>query len=612
MEKILTLSDMSVLVIDCQATAANPQAGHLLEAAWCDCCAGESEVDSFLVQIPGDHQIPKQVTRITGIRQEDLAGAVSREMLFEKLSHTIGAVTAANGGVSPTPTVIHFASYEARFLEHFFEEFVPGAPFPLDIVCTHRIVRKLLPQLPRKSLRAVAGYLGFSVDEMRRARHHTEATAFVWRQLVKRLQEMNIDTWDQLTEWLAAPVPKNSVKKKEFLMDAQRRKTLPRKPGVYRMLRSNGDILYIGKATSLRQRVNSYFQKGNSGGHARQIMEMLTQAGDLEVTETGSALEAALLETDLIKEHAPQYNTALRQRERAVAFFSRDFCQSNPTPGSAEGGESPHPIGPLPSINVGQPLEHLTRMLARGAMDRDNPELPAIILGSLPEYTPDMDCFAQGFQLFSQRHRDHLNKLRYRYLFVKNPMQAMMTLGKIFFLEKQAEEALKKEQEERAAALGEKVTEESEESEEPETGLEPEEWVWTPEAVSRALASVIRRGAHMIRRGRWFCLLSESALAWNTGKTAGGGRRLLVFRGAAVAHRADIDADEEPMTPPGYQRPITIRRASFDIAAYDRMRVLNTELRRLLTDSTDRDVRLRLSPEITLGPEQLIKALPWV
>ena len=58
------------------------------------------------------------------------------------------------------------------------EHIHPGEP-PLDIVCTHDIARRLFPDLPRRSLRALAGYLGRGVGVLRRSADHVEATAFL-------------------------------------------------------------------------------------------------------------------------------------------------------------------------------------------------------------------------------------------------------------------------------------------------------------------------------------------------------------------------------------------------------------------------------------------------
>ena len=83
------------------------------------------------------------------------------------------------------------------------------------------------------------------------------------------------------------------------------------RPGIYRMLRTSGDVLYVGKAASLHKRVNSYFR--GQKNRDRFKLEMLAQVWDLRVSECNSALEAALLENDEIKRYDPPYNVVLKR-----------------------------------------------------------------------------------------------------------------------------------------------------------------------------------------------------------------------------------------------------------------------------------------------------------
>ena len=86
-------------------------------------------------------------------------------------------------------------------------------------------------------------------------------------------------------------------------------KTLTHKPGVYRMLDANGDVLYVGKARDLKKRVSSYF---GSKAHHPKTMALMNQTERVEITVTGSDKEALLLELNLIKQHQPYYNVLLR------------------------------------------------------------------------------------------------------------------------------------------------------------------------------------------------------------------------------------------------------------------------------------------------------------
>lgn len=83
---------------------------------------------------------------------------------------------------------------------------------------------------------------------------------------------------------------------------------LPDAPGVYRFMRGK-TLLYIGKATSLKDRVRSYFANDLMKTRGPLIVDMVTQAERVEFTQTDSVLEALILEAELIKKHQPTYNT---------------------------------------------------------------------------------------------------------------------------------------------------------------------------------------------------------------------------------------------------------------------------------------------------------------
>ncbi|HEY7641378.1 MAG TPA: excinuclease ABC subunit UvrC [Steroidobacteraceae bacterium] len=85
---------------------------------------------------------------------------------------------------------------------------------------------------------------------------------------------------------------------------------LSQRPGVYRMLAANGEVLYVGKARNLKNRVSTYFT--GSKAHAAKTMAMVSQIASIEVTATASETEALLLEYNLIKRHRPRYNVTLR------------------------------------------------------------------------------------------------------------------------------------------------------------------------------------------------------------------------------------------------------------------------------------------------------------
>ena len=89
----------------------------------------------------------------------------------------------------------------------------------------------------------------------------------------------------------------------------QQIKSLPKKPGVY-MFKSESDVIYVGKASSLYHRVGSYF--GSPHNLPPKIKRMVPKIRDFEFFVTNSEQEALLLESNLIKKHRPRYNVRLK------------------------------------------------------------------------------------------------------------------------------------------------------------------------------------------------------------------------------------------------------------------------------------------------------------
>ena len=98
-------------------------------------------------------------------------------------------------------------------------------------------------------------------------------------------------------------------------------RTLPARPGVYRMLSAGGDVLYVGKAKSLKNRVLNYTQVTRL---PRRLQRMVAQTRSMTIVTTGSEPEALLLEAQLIKRFRPPYNVLLRDDKSFPFIFLRE------------------------------------------------------------------------------------------------------------------------------------------------------------------------------------------------------------------------------------------------------------------------------------------------
>lgn len=529
------LGEQRVLVVDCQGSAK-----QLLELSWAWSDAGPPR--ARVIRQPEGTRVPPAVVRVTGITDGLCAGGVEAAEAWRELTSE-----AARLVPQPTPTVAHFARFERPFLEH-----LAGGPPPLDVVCTHEIAVRLFPELPRRSLRALAGYFGHPVGSLRRGAEHVSATIVVWRHLVALLDQQGVNTWAALQAWLAQKVDRRRRARHTSPMPRDLRLAVPHRPGLYRMLRTSGDVLYVGKAASLHHRVNSYFRK-QRGMHERTL-EMLSQARGLSFEVTGSALEAALLEPDEIKRHRPPYNVALTERERAVWFCSPDLSMraTEARPGCTVGPfSSPELLDQLVAASQQQPAA-----LGRG------------------RWGPTQEVFDAGLAVFRARHREVRATLE---------VGALLRLGARLWRE------------------GRRARDEVEENDEPARE-------WTAELVAQGLEWLAVRGALAVRRARWFTRMTDATLTFSDEGVEAA--RLLVIEGGALTLQADAPRGSPPPVPLHHARTAASRLEGFSVARLDRLRVLTTELKRLV--SAGRPVTLCLGPRASFSDARLGRVLEWL
>jgi excinuclease ABC subunit C len=137
--------------------------------------------------------------------------------------------------------------------------------------------------------------------------------------------------------------------------------SLPARPGVYRMLDSQGEILYVGKARNLKSRVGSYFQPGNV---QPKVQALVAKTTHMEVTITNSDTEALLLEFNLIKKHRPRFNVVLRD-DKSFPYLHFETQHAFPRLNFYRGSrkEPGRYFGPYPSAGaVRETLQQLQKL----------------------------------------------------------------------------------------------------------------------------------------------------------------------------------------------------------------------------------------------------------
>ncbi|MHB1947746.1 MAG: excinuclease ABC subunit UvrC [Gammaproteobacteria bacterium] len=136
--------------------------------------------------------------------------------------------------------------------------------------------------------------------------------------------------------------------------------SLPNQPGVYQMLGTNGEILYVGKARDLKKRVSSYFLKSNPDLKTQALMKHVV---DINVTITHSENDALLLECNLIKKHKPHYNVIFRDdKSYPYILITKEKFPRIDLYRGAKKGEGMY-FGPYPSASAVRETIHVIQKL---------------------------------------------------------------------------------------------------------------------------------------------------------------------------------------------------------------------------------------------------------
>jgi hypothetical protein len=217
------------------------------------------------------------------------------------------------------------------------------------------------------------------------------------------------------------------------------------------------------------------------------------------------------------------------------------------------------------------------------------------MLGISPAYGPDWDCLEEGLRSFGREYHKILHRL--------GIWRGLMAIGRLSWLDR-----LQNNND------GGQLDPIDPNPINPATGSDsPEEnsgYDWSPGAVKRALTSRIRHCGHLLRRARWLTLLSESSVAWRESENSKRPYRVLVLKDGKVVENGSTWTQRSLPIPPGGARPLAARRSCFDLEVYDRLRVLTTELRRLIVDH--RSAVVRLNAKVMLGSDQLERLLKWI
>lgn len=297
----MEIKDAEFVIVDLETTGMRADQDRILEIGAVKVRAGQVQ-DTFEQLVDPECTVTRRISQITGIQPTDAFGQPKISEVLPDFVEFLGAAV--------------FVAHNSKFDWKFIKAELRRADLPMlknRTLCTVRLARRILTGLPSKSLRSLVKYFHIQDHHAHRGLSDALATQQVLTRLLDRLKnEHKITELEDVLHFQNAHYVRNAAgwKRLEHIRENYLNK-LPESPGVYRMLKKDGKLLYIGKAGVLRDRVRSYFVGIES--RAKHIRAMTLQVYGIEWEETATELEALLLESRSIKEHVPPFNKAAKE-----------------------------------------------------------------------------------------------------------------------------------------------------------------------------------------------------------------------------------------------------------------------------------------------------------
>ncbi len=288
------LHDVTFCVIDLETTGGAPATCGITEIGAVKLRGGEC-LGTFQTLVNPRATIPPEITVLTGITQAMVLPAPRIESVLPTLLEFLGDAVIVG----------HNVRFDVAFLDAALER--DGRPRLTNRrVDTVALARRLVrDEVPNCRLGTLADRFRLPHRPSHRALDDALATGDLLHVLLERVGRLGVTGLDDL---LALPrMAAHPQVQKLSLTDS-----LPRRPGVYLFRDDAGRVLYVGKASNLRQRVRSYF----SSDERRKVPQLLREVARIDHLVCTGTLEASVREIRLIHEHQPRFNRQLKRWQK--------------------------------------------------------------------------------------------------------------------------------------------------------------------------------------------------------------------------------------------------------------------------------------------------------
>ena len=267
-------------IIDIETTGGSPKTEKITEIAIYK-HNGQQVVDEFVSLINPQKWIPSYITQMTGISNEMVANSPTFPEIAKKIIEITDGCTF----------VAHNAQFDYGFVKAEFESL--GYTYQRETLCTVKLSRKVIPGYQSYSLGRLCEEIGIRIADRHRAAGDALATVKLFELLLSIQPIDNVKPSNKIPEQ-----PQHTVLSTDVF------RLLPENAGIYYLYDNNGNILFIGKAQNIKNKVYSHFTSRVS----KKTTELINKIGDVSYENTGNELIASFWEFLEIEKHQPPYN----------------------------------------------------------------------------------------------------------------------------------------------------------------------------------------------------------------------------------------------------------------------------------------------------------------
>ncbi|MDG1332556.1 MAG: exonuclease domain-containing protein [Crocinitomicaceae bacterium] len=295
---------MNYAIVDIETTGGSPKSSKITEIAIYK-HDGKEVIDEYVTLIDPEMPIPPFIVNLTGIND----AMVKDSPKFYEIAKDIVEFT------KDCIFVAHNVGFDYGIIRHEFRSL--GFDYRRPHLCTVRASRYVLPGHDSYSLGKLTRSLGIELIGRHRAGGDALATAKLFTILMET-DKAGLATFVQ---------EELNPKRLHPNLDLDVLEEIPNKAGVYRFFNETNQLIYIGKSIHIKKRIEQHLRNNKT----KKGIEMQREISRIEFELTGSELIALLLESQLIKQHQPIYNRALRKNKFPYGLYhyndSRGYIQ---------------------------------------------------------------------------------------------------------------------------------------------------------------------------------------------------------------------------------------------------------------------------------------------